>query len=234
MTLSFHQRYKQILERVAEAAHAAGRRMEDIRIIGVSKRHSVEACRSALQAGMLDLGENYVQEWKEKAKVLAEEESSPRWHFIGGLQSNKARLLVRSDVLIHTVDRMSLAKALSKEAILLGKTARILIQVNEAGETQKAGVTPEQFEPLIEELLGLPGLQIQGLMCIPPARANPQDSVQDFRALRQRLEQLQQLDPRLKSAAELSMGMSSDFEWAIREGATLIRVGTALFGPRPS
>ena len=232
MKSSFTARIEQLRQQIGQAATAAGRNPEEITLIGVSKRHGVALCDTAINHGIKHLGENYVQEWKEKAHALEKYSDNLKWHFIGGLQSNKVNPLVSSDVLIHTVDRISLAKALGKAATRQGKIQEVLVQVNEAREPQKGGVFPEAFDELIECIGSMDSLRLRGLMCIPPASDSPEQLRKRFQSLRKRLEYVQSLGHKFADAKELSMGMSKDFAIAIEEGATMIRVGTALFGPR--
>ncbi len=204
--------------RIAEACARARRDPASVRLIAVSKTKPLELLRQALSAGQTVFGENYAQELKEKADALG---AGVEWHFIGALQTNKARVVVGRAALIHTCDRLALAQELSKRAKNAGLTQRVLLEVNVGREPQKAGVLPEDAPALLDQVRALPSLQCDGLMCIPPAEGDPRPH---FRALRELAEQLR--------LAELSMGMSADYEAAIEEGATLVRVGTAIFGPR--
>ncbi len=204
--------------RIAEACARARRDPASVRLIAVSKTKPLELLRQALSAGQTVFGENSAQELKEKADALG---AGVEWHFIGALQTNKARVVVGRAALIHTCDRLALAQELSKRAKNAGLTQRVLLEVNVGREPQKAGVLPEDAPALLDQVRALPSLQCDGLMCIPPAEGDPRPH---FRALRELAEQLR--------LAELSMGMSADYEAAIEEGATLVRVGTAIFGPR--
>jgi len=204
--------------RVAQAAARAGRDPASVRLIAVSKTKPVALVREALAAGQTLFGENYAQELREKSEALG---PGVEWHFIGALQTNKARMVVGRAALIHTCDRLALARELSKRAQGGGLTQRVLLEVNVGREPQKAGALPEQAAALLDQVRALPGLRCDGLMCIPPASGDPRPH---FRALRE-------LGAGL-GLAELSMGMSADFEVAIEEGATLVRVGTAIFGER--
>jgi pyridoxal phosphate enzyme (YggS family) len=189
-----------------------------VRLIAVSKTKPLELIREAAAAGQTIFAENYAQELREKADALPEVE----WHFVGALQTNKAKLVVGRAALIHTCDRLALARELSKRAKALGVTQRVLLEVNVGREPQKAGALPEDAPALLEQVRALPALSCEGLMCIPPAEGDPRPH---FRSLRQLGEAL--------GLGELSMGMSADYESAIEEGATLVRVGTAIFGERP-
>jgi len=206
-----------VRERIAAACSRAGRDPASVRLIAVSKTKPIEMLREAVAAGQTIFGENYAQELREKAAALAGVE----WHFIGALQTNKARLVVGRAALIHTCDRLALARELSKRAKAVGLVQRVLLEVNVGREAQKAGVLPEDVPALLEQVRALPALACEGLMCIPPSQRDPRPS---FRLLRQ-----------LGTAcglSQLSMGMSADYEAAIEDGATLVRVGTSIFGER--
>ncbi len=204
--------------RVSEAAARAGRDPSSVRLIAVSKTQPVERVREAFLAGQTLFGENYAQELREKSQALG---PGVEWHFIGALQSNKARLVVGRAALVHTCDRLALAQELSRRAQASGVTQRVLLEINVGREPQKAGALPEEAAALLDQVRALPALGCEGLMCIPPASGDPRPH---FRALRELGKTL--------GLRELSMGMSADFEAAIEEGATLVRVGTAIFGER--
>ncbi|MEN8140246.1 MAG: YggS family pyridoxal phosphate-dependent enzyme [Thermodesulfobacteriota bacterium] len=217
-----------INKRIARAAAAAGRAPEEITLIAVSKRQPRELISQALTAGQLDFGENYLQEAEEKIKVIT---GPVRWHFIGRLQSNKAKKAVRDFDLIHTVDRLKLARGLDRAAASLGKKQKILVQVNVGREAQKGGVLAEKCQELLENLKTLANLKVRGLMTMPPQVASGEEARPYFAKLRELADQMagQGLLP---ATPALSMGMSGDFEAAILEGATMVRVGTAIFGAR--
>jgi pyridoxal phosphate enzyme (YggS family) len=212
-------RLEQVQARIAAAARRAGRDPASVRLIAVSKLQPAEAIRAAYELGQRDFGENYAQELRDKMELLADLPDI-RWHAIGPLQSNKARY-VAGRALVHTLDRPELARAL----LARHRPMRCLVAVNVAEEAQKSGVTPEALPSLLEELR-LPDLELAGLMCIPPHGEEPEDARSWFRMLRE-------LRDRHLPGGELSMGMSEDLEVAIEEGATLVRVGTAIFGERP-
>lgn len=193
-----------------------------VTLIAVSKGQSPERIREAHAAGQRHFGENYAQEWRVKAEGLADLRDL-EWHFIGALQSNKAKYLAGRAAWIHTLDREELAVELSRKLAQAGATMRALIQVSIAGEAQKAGCNPTALPELFARLQTLPGLEVVGLTCIPPAEGDPRSHFTRLRELRDAL------PVRLP---HLSMGMSGDYAIAIEEGATLIRVGTAIFGPR--
>lgn len=203
-----------------------------VTLIGVGKKQPASALAAALAAGLHDLGENYAQEFAAKQEDPTLAAFAPRWHFIGGLQSNKARLVV-GRALIHTVDRTSLVTALAARARALACTQEILVEVNLAGEAQKAGVAPDALPALLDAIASEAGvLRCVGLMVIPPADDDPERARPHFAALRELAARGPGGRPHV-DLRELSMGMSGDFPVAIAEGATMIRVGTAIFGARP-
>jgi len=219
-----------IRARIRAAAERAGRDPRSVRLVAVSKRQPLEAIREAMAAGQVIFGENYLQEASDKVAALGQ---GLVWHCIGHLQSNKARVAAEIFACIETIDRLKLAKALESRLAELGKTMPVLVQVNVGGERQKAGVAPQEAGQLCRELQQFPHLRLQGLMTMPPFGQEPEESRACFRQLRLLGEELaaQGLFGR-HGPLELSMGMSGDFEVAIEEGATLVRVGTALFGER--
>jgi pyridoxal phosphate enzyme (YggS family) len=192
-----------------------------VTLVAVSKTQPPEAIREAYAAGQRHFGENYAQEWRAKADALADL-TDLVWHFVGGLQTNKVKLLAPRAAFIHTVDREELAREIAKRYAAKGSVARVLIEVNVAREPRKAGCAPEDAARLAEAARGLAGVELRGLMCIPPAEGDPRPW---FRALRGLAAAL--------ALPDLSMGMSGDWSVAIEEGATIVRVGTAIFGARP-
>ena len=213
---------ERVRERVAKAAERAGRRPSAVLLIGVSKTVEVARIREAIEGGVPALGENRVQEAKEK---VAEIGRPVPWHLIGHLQTNKVRDALELFDVIHSLDRLDLAKELEKRARARGRAVDALIEVNVAGEASKGGVSPDGLGELLDAIAALSSVRVRGLMAIPPEAKEPDDSRVWFRALRKLGER--------HGFSELSMGMSGDFEVAIEEGATLVRVGTAIFGPRP-
>jgi len=218
----------EIHSRIASAIKKSNRQNETVTLIGASKTVSAQRLRLFVQGGLKSLGENYIQEGISKQNELADLDIC--WHFIGALQSNKARQAVEHFDWIHSVDRASLIKALEKEAAHADKTIKVLLQVNVGDESSKAGCSADELEKLAAFCLEQPHLQLRGLMCLPPFHENAEATRKYFSLLRE-------LRDGLKSTfgmdqLELSMGMSHDFEIAIEEGATMIRVGTALFGRR--
>lgn len=221
------ERLAEVQARIAQAASRAGRPRDSIRLIAVSKTKPAEAIRIAYAAGQRDFGENYVQELVDKAKQL-EDLDDLRWHFIGSLQRNKAKPATNLAHLIHTVDRDELAVELDKRALALGKKQNVLIEVNVGDENSKSGVPIEGLETLLESAKKLQNLNVKGLMAIPPFLDDP-EAVRPYFA---RLHQLRETFGGAANLPELSMGMSHDCSVAIEEGATLVRVGTAIFGSR--
>jgi hypothetical protein len=191
-----------------------------VTLVAVSKAQPAEAIREAYAAGQRHFGENYVQEWRDKAAALADLPDLA-WHFVGSLQTNKVKYLVGRVALVHAVDREELGREIARRSAAAGVTTRVLVEVNVAGEASKAGCSPEDAPALVASLRALPGLEVAGLMCIPPPDEPP----------RPRFARLRELAASL-GLRELSMGMSGDYPDAIAEGATLVRVGTAIFGER--
>jgi pyridoxal phosphate enzyme (YggS family) len=221
--------YRKIRERIADAAAKARRDPREVRLLAAAKSQSVEAIRAALAAGVTLVGENYVQEAADKKRLISE---SIEWHMIGHLQRNKVRMAMELFDLIESLDNLALARELDKEGAKRGKTIRALVEVNLGGEESKSGIAKDQLSPLIVELGKLAHLRVEGLMTVPPFRENLEEMRPYFRELRELRDQLN--DSRLPNIQlkELSMGMTHDYTVAIEEGATIVRIGTALFGPR--
>jgi PLP dependent protein len=212
---------------IAAARAKASRDPAEVRLVAVSKTVPPERVRAAIAAGQDLFGENYLQEARDKIAVLGRQVS---WHLVGSLQTNKAKAAVELFDLIHAVDRLKLARALNSAAGQQNKVQDILIQVNQAGEATKSGVAPEAAAALLRDVAPLPHLRIRGLMTMPPWLADPEAVRPYFQALRALRDRLQ--DECGQPLPELSMGMSGDFAVAVEEGATLVRVGTAIFGHR--
>jgi pyridoxal phosphate enzyme (YggS family) len=212
---------------IAAAAHRAGRDPAAVRLVAVSKTVDLERLRAAIAAGQNLFGENYLQEAKTKIKALG---GGISWHLVGHLQTNKAKGAVELFDLIHAVDRLKLAQALEAAAAGLGQVQDIIIQVNQGGEGTKSGVAPEAAPELLREVARLPHLRVLGLMTMPQWFRDPEAVRPYFRALRELRDRLQDLSG--LPLPELSMGMSGDYQAAVEEGATLVRVGTAIFGSR--
>jgi pyridoxal phosphate enzyme (YggS family) len=225
---SIRERVAQVLGRVARAAERSGRKGEEIRLIAVGKTQPAEYIGEALDAGLSVFGENYVQEAEGKISAYPQAE----WHFIGKLQRNKVKKAVSLFSWIQTVDSLSLLMEISRRAGEAGKVLPVLAEVNLAGEASKAGMEPEALSELIEASPGLPGIRLRGLMAIPPWTEDPEESRPYFIRLRELLAECVSRGGAGKHMTELSMGMSNDFEVAIEEGATMVRVGTAIFGSR--
>jgi pyridoxal phosphate enzyme (YggS family) len=215
---------------IAAAARRAGRDPAEVRLVVVSKTVPVERLKEAVEAGQHLFGENYLQEAQPKIAALGDEVT---WHFVGALQTKKAKGVVGLFDVIHSVDRLKLAQALDQAAAKRGLIQDILIQVNLAGEETKSGVEPEEAAGLLKEIVKLPHLRVTGLMTMPPWFSDPERVRPYFRALRELRDRLRELSITDSPLSELSMGMTGDFEVAVEEGATLLRVGTAVFGERP-
>jgi pyridoxal phosphate enzyme (YggS family) len=224
------QRLGKVRARIAEAAIDSGRDPATVRLVVVTKEVPPERIRDAIEADATDLGENRAQELAAKMEVLTGVAPAPRWHFIGTLQRNKVKLVAGRVALIHSVDSAELGRAISERAAAEGVIQDVLVEVNVSGEASKHGVDPERAWTLVASLAGLPGIRLKGLMTIAP----PGGGV----ASRAAFADLRELRDRLRGELgggtldELSMGMTSDFEVAVEEGATIVRVGTAIFGPR--
>ncbi len=220
--------YRRILEEIAAAANRAGRDPGGVRLVAASKFQPVEAMAELARAGHEDFGENYVQEALDKQQALAE--FPVRWHFIGAPQTNKAKHIAGRFHLVHSLDSIKLARELDKRCARAEVRQAVLIQVNLAGETQKAGVPPENLRDLAEDIFARPWLDLRGLMCMPPFdEDHPRAYFARLREMSRTLQQELGAD-----LPHLSMGMSHDFQEAVEEGATLIRIGTRIFGERPA
>jgi PLP dependent protein len=221
------QRLRDVRTAIAAAAQRAGRDPGAVRLVAVSKTVDLAHIQAAVDAGQDLFGENYLQEARDKIAALGPQVS---WHFVGSLQSNKAREAVALFDLIHVVDRLKLARALDAAAARQGKVQDVLIQVNQAGETTKSGVEPAAAPALLQEVARLAHLRVLGLMTMPPWFPDPESARPYFQALRALRDHLRGLTG--LPLPELSMGMSGDFAVAVEEGSTLVRVGTAIFGGR--
>lgn len=220
------QRLKTIQTRINEAARRCGR--QDIKLVAVSKTVSVERIQEAIEAGITLFGENRIQEARDKWKVI---QGSAHWHLIGHLQTNKVKDAVWIFQRIHSIDSLHLAMEVNRRCQAISKIMPVLVQVNIAGEESKFGIEMGEVEELILEIRKLDHLRLDGLMIIPPYFDNPEDSRPYFRRLAECRNDLESRG--FGPLPELSMGMSNDFEVAIEEGATFVRVGSALFGDRP-
>jgi pyridoxal phosphate enzyme (YggS family) len=224
MSHDFAVALNRVRERVERACARAGRDPGEVALIAVSKAHPEEAVRAAYAAGLRVFGENYAQELARKAIAL-EDLRDVRWRFIGHLQRNKIKLIERAKATVDTVDSVRLAEAISSRAAARDTTVELLLQVNIGGEAQKSGCTAQEVPALVEAVRALPNVELHGLMTVAPHYDDPDEARPVFAALRE-----------LAAAHglhELSMGMTHDLEAAVLEGATMLRIGTALFGPRP-
>lgn len=218
-----------INDRISAAARRAGRAPESVRLVAVSKTQPAAAVREAAQGGQRLFGENYVQELVAKAAEVAE---TVEWHFIGALQSNKVRQIAGLVSLIHSVDRLSLAEEIDRQWGKLGASADVLIQVNISRESTKSGTSATELIQLVRSVAALPHVRVRGLMTMPPFFDDPEGARPFFRELHRLAGEVSAEQIPGVEMAELSMGMSGDFEVAIEEGATLVRVGSAIFGER--
>ncbi len=222
------EKLQEVLESIKDACQRVGRKPEEVKLLGASKTVPPEVLRRFYGCGLRTFGENRVQEFLKKYEAL--QELNIDWHFIGRLQTNKVKYLMKRVSLIHSLDRKSLADEIQKRASKVGITQEVLIEVNVGGEETKGGVEPENLPELFEYTLSLPNLKVVGLMTIPPYLENPEEVRPFFaklRNLRDKLEEEFKVE-----LPHLSMGMSHDFEVAVEEGATIVRVGTRLFGER--
>jgi pyridoxal phosphate enzyme (YggS family) len=220
---------EKIRSQIEAAAVSAGRDLSDIRLVAVSKTKPALMVDEAAEAGQLVFGENYVQEFVAKAEEV---KSRVEWHFIGHLQSNKVKYIAGIAAMIHSVDRFSLAQEIDRQWGRLGLVCNILIQVNVSGEATKGGTTSEAAQNLVRQVAALQNVRVCGLMTMPPFFDDPEAARPYFRELKLLAGEIELLAIPGVSMKELSMGMSGDFEVAVEEGATLVRVGSAIFGSR--
>lgn len=221
----------EVRRRISEAALRKGRDPAGVRLMAVTKTVDDARIREAIAAGVDIVGENYVQEAKRKIAALGRE---AEWHLIGHLQSNKAKYAVRLFDLIHSVDRPGLASELDKRSRLAGVVTPVLIQVSLSGEETKGGISPEDAESLVREVAAMEHLSVRGLMTMPPWFDDPEQARPFFRALRELRDGILEKGIPGVAMGELSMGMTQDYEVAVEEGATIVRIGRALFGDRPA
>lgn len=230
---AFRCRLAAVREQIAEAAGAAGRLPDSITLVGISKRFPVAMARLAAHCGLLDLGENRVQELTQKQDAMEEDAVLPRWHMVGTLQKNKVKYLIGRCELIHSADSLELIQQISRLSGRQGLRTDLLMQVNASGEESKHGFAVSQAAEYVHEILELPHIRLRGLMTMAAPSANPDDTLPTFERTRRLFDQIR---PQMPAEAEfnlLSMGMSQDYVQAIRCGSTHVRIGTALFGPRP-
>lgn len=219
-TVSIRDNLAAVEQRIAAACARAGRTRGDVTLVAVTKTFPASFVEEAIAAGATDIGENRVQEARDKKPLV---KGGARWHLIGHLQSNKAKDAVRLFDVIETVDSVDLATKLARAAQAAGKTLEVLLEINIGNEAQKSGITPEEVEAIAREVRGIAPLRLTGLMAIPP-HGTPEETRPHFRALRLMRDAL--------GLQQLSMGMTDDFEVAIEEGSTIVRVGRAIFGER--
>ena len=224
MTHDVREALDRVRERIERACARAGRDPSEVALIAVSKAHPNEAVRAAYEAGLRVFGENYAQELAQKAVAL--DDLDIRWRFIGHLQRNKIKLIERARATVDTVDSVRLARAISSRAVTNDATVELLIQVNVGGEAQKSGCSPSDVPALVESVRALPNVELRGLMTVAPHFDDPEETRPVFAALRELAA--------AHALPELSMGMTHDLEPAVEEGATMLRIGTAIFGPRPA
>lgn len=223
------ENYHEVLNHVESACRRAGRDTKEVTLIAVSKTKPVEMLQEVYDCGCRDFGENKVQEIMDKYDKLP---SDIRWHMIGHLQTNKVKYIVDKVYMIHSVDSLKLAKEISKEAVKKNVTVKVLLEVNVAKEDTKFGLLTEEVLDFYKEVIDLPGLKVCGLMTIAPYVDNPEENRQHFVKLKQLMVDIADENTDNISVGELSMGMTGDYEVAIEEGATYVRVGTGIFGER--
>jgi PLP dependent protein len=221
--------YRNIIHRIGDAASKAGRKPEEIKLLAAAKAQTVESIQAAIEAGVRLIGENYVQEAEDKRKVISE---PAEWHMIGHLQRNKVKLALNTFDLIQSLDGLALALELEKEGKKKHKTVRTMIEVNLGDEASKTGVGKDRVADLLKRVGEFSYVRVEGLMSVPPFKENPEDVRPYFRALKDLQLELQCLQISNVSLKQLSMGMTHDYPIAVEEGATIVRIGTALFGPR--
>jgi pyridoxal phosphate enzyme (YggS family) len=228
------ERIQRVRATIADAAMRSGRRPEDVTLVAVSKTVGAERVLAAARLGITDFGENRVQEAEAKISALSGKlPPAVRWHLVGHLQTNKARTAVRLFSLIESVDSFGLADVLNREGARRGAPVPVLLEVNVGGEPTKFGFAPDAMSNIFPRVLELPMLDVRGLMTVAPIVEDPEDARPYFRELRDLRDRLARENPRA-ALPELSMGMTGDYPVAIEEGATIVRVGRAIFGERPA
>ena len=230
--LSVAQNVARVQERIRQAAQRVGRDPATVRLIAAAKTVEVARIRAAIAAGVSIIGENYLQEARRKIGQLGRE--TVEWHLIGTLQRNKVRYVFDLFDMVHTIDRVELAEEMQRRGERLHRSMPVLLEVNIGGEESKSGFTPQALLADVEKLASLSQVQIRGLMTIPPPTATPEEARPYYQELRDVRDRLRARGMAGMECVELSMGMTADFEVAVEEGATMVRVGTAIFGPRPT
>ena len=227
--LSIECAVSEVLSRIQAACERSGRSADEVTLIAVSKTMPVEAIREAMACGMTDFGENRPQELRDKQAVITE---PLRWHMIGALQTNKLKYVVGKTVLIHSVDSLHLAQAIQVASAKQNIVSDVLLEINIAGEESKHGIAPGELEDMVKELSCLPNLKVRGLMTVAPYTENPEENRCYFRKMKQLMVDINSKNIDNITMDMLSMGMTGDYEIAVEEGATLVRVGTGIFGHR--
>ena len=222
------EKIREVRGKIDAACHRSGRDPAEVALVAVAKGQPAERVAEAVRAGIRDIGENYAQEMMGHVGTLLATPLQPRWHFIGHLQRNKVRQIIDSVALIHTVDSIELAREIEHRAAQQQKVQPVLIEVKLAAERSKTGLSPEQAEALVTSLAPLSHLELRGFMAIPPPSDDPRPFFRELREIRDAINRKNLYKTPL---TELSIGMTSDFEVAIEEGATIVRVGTGIFGP---
>ena len=225
--MGIQENLKHINEEIAKAAKISGRCKSDIKLVGVTKSVGVDVIQELISAGLTNFGENRVQEFLPKYEAL-KEQFLPTWHFIGHLQRNKVKFIIDKVAMIHSVDSIDLAQEIDKRAGQTGQKMDVLIEVNIADESSKHGFSPNEVISVTDKLVNLKNIQVKGLMCIAPFVENPEDNRTHFKCMRNLFHDINKRG--FHNLTELSMGMSGDYIIAIEEGATIVRVGTALVG----
>jgi pyridoxal phosphate enzyme (YggS family) len=223
-----------IREAISASAKKSGRDPSEIKLIGVTKTVCTTRINELLAAGVTDIGENRVQDFLPKYEFFSEKEMRPaEWHFIGHLQRNKVKFIVDKVNLIHSVDSLPLAQEINRRCEQIGKTMNILAEINISGECSKFGIPPDEILKFAKNLANMRSVRLSGLMCVPPFVENPEKNRGFFSEMRKLIVDIQKISIYDTKIIELSMGMSGDFAVAIEEGATMVRIGTSLFGERP-
>ncbi len=233
-------RWREVQRRVRESAAAAGRDPDGIRIVAVSKLQPPEKVAAAVRCGVVEIGENRVQEAARKRPLIEKlleaggfDAARVRWHMVGHLQSNKAARAARLFDVVQSVDTVKVATLLSRAAGETGRGLEVFVEVNTSGEASKAGIRPDEVGAFVDDIATLPNLKVVGFMTVGPLTEDPERIIHAFRLLRTIRDEVRSTRSQHPIGGELSMGMSGDFEPAIAEGATVVRIGTAIFGPRP-
>lgn len=226
---SIKENIENINAKIEVACQRSGRKREEVLFLVVSKTIDVPRIKEAVACGMTSLGENKVQEIMDKYEPMGE---GIKWHLIGHLQTNKVKYIIDKVELIHSVESIKLAEEISKRAVAKGVTANILLEVNVAGEESKFGIKPEECEQMVREISVMPNIVIKGLMTVAPAVENEEENRKYFRQMKQLLVDINSKKIDNVNMTELSMGMTGDYEVAIEEGATIVRIGTGVFGAR--